>query len=193
MSIRERAWSQSCVGCNTLRISKVNQQIIVSRRSHVHLLCGTRKRARAAKTMAAATLRPSTFLVFGGTGGTGKQFISQALDQGHTVRALVRNPAKVLTTHPNLHVHQGRPPSNSRSGSLEGLQTQHSYQRSKGLACSQCLPVSVKMCSHGSSTSFAEVLRRPARVKSSTHDEVLSITSLREIPDTCRTLEIYYQ
>lgn len=52
-------------------------------------------------------IRPSTFLVFGATGGTGRHFISQALEEGHTVRALVRNPAKLSTRHANLQVHQG--------------------------------------------------------------------------------------
>lgn len=36
-----------------------------------------------------------TFLVFGGTGGTGKHFIEQVLADGHSVRALARTPAKL--------------------------------------------------------------------------------------------------
>jgi uncharacterized protein len=53
---------------------------------------------------------PSTFLVFGGTGGTGRHFISLALEQGHIVRAVVRDPNRVapnLKSNPNLQVHQG--------------------------------------------------------------------------------------
>lgn len=50
---------------------------------------------------------PSTLLVFGGTGGTGQHFVRQALAEGHKVRALVRNPAKVQINSPNLEVHQG--------------------------------------------------------------------------------------
>ena len=42
-----------------------------------------------------------------GTGGTGKHFVSQALKDGHRVRALVRNPAKVEISDPNLEIHTG--------------------------------------------------------------------------------------
>ncbi|CAD6585055.1 MAG: hypothetical protein TREMPRED_004036 [Tremellales sp. Tagirdzhanova-0007] len=42
--------------------------------------------------------RPLRFLVLGATGGTGKHFIAQALREGHAVRALVRNPGKLLAT-----------------------------------------------------------------------------------------------
>lgn len=48
------------------------------------------------------------FLVFGATGGTGQHFVSLALQDGHQVRVLARNPAKLaLLTHPALEVHQG--------------------------------------------------------------------------------------
>jgi uncharacterized protein YbjT (DUF2867 family) len=46
-------------------------------------------------------------LVIGGTGGTGRQVIQQALEQGHTVTALVRKPKKLKIEHPNLRVVQG--------------------------------------------------------------------------------------
>ena len=49
----------------------------------------------------------STFLVFGATGGTGKHFVSLALKDGHRVRVLARNPAKLAVQHPNLQVQQG--------------------------------------------------------------------------------------
>ncbi|GGR26338.1 NAD(P)-dependent oxidoreductase [Deinococcus ruber] len=48
-----------------------------------------------------------TFLVFGASGQTGQHFVSLALREGHTVRALVRNLAKLATRHPNLDVRQG--------------------------------------------------------------------------------------
>ena len=48
-----------------------------------------------------------TFLVFGATGGTGKHFVSLALEQNHKVRALVRNPTKLAVQNPNLQVQQG--------------------------------------------------------------------------------------
>ncbi len=52
-------------------------------------------------------MQPSTFLVFGATGGTGKHFVALALKEGHKVRVLARNPAKMTVQHPNLQVHEG--------------------------------------------------------------------------------------
>ena len=49
----------------------------------------------------------STFLVFGATGGTGKHFITKALNDGYRVRVLVRDPAKLSASDANLEVHQG--------------------------------------------------------------------------------------
>ncbi|UOG76832.1 SDR family oxidoreductase [Hymenobacter tibetensis] len=46
-------------------------------------------------------------LVFGSTGGTGRQLVEQALTQGHTVTAFARNPQKIKFEHPNLRVVQG--------------------------------------------------------------------------------------
>ena len=50
---------------------------------------------------------PFKFLVFGATGGTGRHFVSLALQDGHQVRALVRNLAKLPLQDPNLEVQQG--------------------------------------------------------------------------------------
>src|SRR5579864_2671660 len=46
-------------------------------------------------------------LIFGATGGTGRQLVEQALAQGHTVTAFARDPNKVALKHPNLRVAQG--------------------------------------------------------------------------------------
>jgi putative NADH-flavin reductase len=46
-------------------------------------------------------------LIIGGTGGTGRQLIKQALEQGHNLTALVRNPEKVKIAHKNLSVIKG--------------------------------------------------------------------------------------
>jgi len=46
-------------------------------------------------------------LIFGATGGTGRELVEQALQQGHTVTAFARNPSKVRATHPNLRVVKG--------------------------------------------------------------------------------------
>ncbi len=52
-------------------------------------------------------MQKATFLVLGATGGTGKHFVAQALDDGHRVRALVRTPAKLSLGRDTLDVHQG--------------------------------------------------------------------------------------
>ncbi|KAM4615874.1 flavin reductase (NADPH)-like [Polymixia lowei] len=42
--------------------------------------------------------------VLGGTGQTGQYLVSQALQQGHAVTAIVRNPAKITVQHDKLKV-----------------------------------------------------------------------------------------
>jgi len=47
-------------------------------------------------------------LIFGSTGGTGRELVNQALDQGHSITAYARNPAKIEDIqHPNLKVVRG--------------------------------------------------------------------------------------
>src|SRR5436853_3351094 len=46
-------------------------------------------------------------LIIGATGGTGRELVRQALEQGHQVTALVRKPKKMKLEHPNLRVTQG--------------------------------------------------------------------------------------
>lgn len=53
------------------------------------------------------TIQPMKLLIFGATGGTGRQLVEQALAQGHFVTAFVRNPAKLALQHPNLRLAQG--------------------------------------------------------------------------------------
>lgn len=45
--------------------------------------------------------------LFGTTGHLGRSFLQQALEQGHTISALVRHPEKLRLNHPNLTVHIG--------------------------------------------------------------------------------------
>lgn len=46
-------------------------------------------------------------LIFGATGGTGRQLVEQALAQGHEVTAFVRKPAKMTAKHERLNVVKG--------------------------------------------------------------------------------------
>jgi len=46
-------------------------------------------------------------LIIGGTGKTGRQLISQGLEEGHCITAMVRKPDKLKLDHPNLKVLKG--------------------------------------------------------------------------------------
>lgn len=46
-------------------------------------------------------------LVIGGTRGTGREVVKQALERGHDVVALARRPSKITTKHERLRVVQG--------------------------------------------------------------------------------------
>ena len=46
-------------------------------------------------------------ILFGATGLTGREILSQALENGHKVKAVVRNPELLETEHANLTVLQG--------------------------------------------------------------------------------------
>ena len=48
-----------------------------------------------------------SLLVFGSTGGMGRQLVNQALERGHTVTAFARDATKVDIKHDNLQVAQG--------------------------------------------------------------------------------------
>ena len=42
--------------------------------------------------------------IFGGTGGTGLELTRQALEHGHNVRVLVRNPNRMPLVNPNMRL-----------------------------------------------------------------------------------------
>ncbi len=46
-------------------------------------------------------------VIFGASGRTGRHLIEQALEQGHVVTAFARTPAKIQTSHENLHIMEG--------------------------------------------------------------------------------------
>lgn len=49
----------------------------------------------------------STIALFGANGTIGSRILNEALQRGHQVTAVVRDPAKITTTHPNLTVTTG--------------------------------------------------------------------------------------
>ncbi len=50
---------------------------------------------------------PTSVLILGATGGTGRQLVAQALERGLTVTALVRDPSRLTIAHPRLTVVRG--------------------------------------------------------------------------------------
>lgn len=56
---------------------------------------------------AAPRPRPTKVLIIGATGGTGRQLVTQALELGYTVTALVRDPSRLPVDHPRLTILQG--------------------------------------------------------------------------------------
>lgn len=45
--------------------------------------------------------------IFGATGSIGRHLVEQALDGGHHVVAVTRDPSRITTQHPELEVMQG--------------------------------------------------------------------------------------
>ena len=68
-----------------------------ARRDHTSRGVGTRPRGDV----------PVKLAIFGATGRTGKPLVTQALEQGHEVRALARDPAKLDVAQENLLVIHG--------------------------------------------------------------------------------------
>ena len=67
------------------------------------------KGIRSAPVRPAATsaLQPNKVLIVGATGGTGRELVTQALERGHAVTALARNPSAIDTIHERLRIVQG--------------------------------------------------------------------------------------
>ena len=68
---------------------------------------GFRPSASAPAPGGAPVSPPNRVLIVGATGGTGRELVTQALARGHAVTALVRNPAALGVTHPQLRIVQG--------------------------------------------------------------------------------------
>ncbi len=63
--------------------------------------------SQTAGSSGAPRQRPSRVLIIGATGGTGRQLVSQALERGYAVTALVRGPSRLQVDNPQLTVIQG--------------------------------------------------------------------------------------
>ena len=63
--------------------------------------------SQAAPSSGAPRHHPSRILIVGATGGTGRQLVTQALERGHAVTVLVRDPSRLKIEHPQLKVIQG--------------------------------------------------------------------------------------
>ncbi len=54
-------------------------------------------------------MKPLNILILGATGRTGQYLVREALDRGHTVHALVRNPEKLKISSDQLVIKRGTP------------------------------------------------------------------------------------
>jgi putative NADH-flavin reductase len=64
-------------------------------------------RSHAAPSSGAPRHHPSRVLIVGATGGTGRQLVTQALERGYAVTALVRDPSRLQIDHAQLTVIRG--------------------------------------------------------------------------------------
>jgi len=64
-------------------------------------------RSRAMRATETVPPSCSKILIVGASGGTGRQLVTQALERGYSVTALVRNPSRLQLEHPQLTVVQG--------------------------------------------------------------------------------------
>lgn len=74
------------------------------------LSVGLRRRGLPSMAGEAAPMpgaQPTRVLIVGATGGTGRQLVEQALERGHVVTALARDPSALHVEHPRLTVVRG--------------------------------------------------------------------------------------
>ncbi len=70
-------------------------------------LAGKAPRRKTTKPISRGWGNRLRVLIIGATGGTGRQLVRQAVEQGHQVTAFVRKPKKLKIEHPNLRVVKG--------------------------------------------------------------------------------------
>jgi uncharacterized protein YbjT (DUF2867 family) len=64
-------------------------------------------RSQTVPSNGASSHHSARVLVVGATGGTGRRLVTQALERGYAVTALVRDPSRLQADHPQLAVIQG--------------------------------------------------------------------------------------
>ena len=64
-------------------------------------------RSSGSTTAPASDGRVTRVLIVGATGGTGRELVAQALERGHVVTALARDPSALGAPHPRLRVMRG--------------------------------------------------------------------------------------
>jgi len=64
-------------------------------------------RSSSNKSPKSSQKQAKKLLIIGGTGGTGRQLVEQALEWGYVVTALVRNPSKLKVEHAQLKILRG--------------------------------------------------------------------------------------
>ncbi|MFI8687792.1 NAD(P)-dependent oxidoreductase [Rossellomorea sp. NPDC077527] len=96
-------------------------------------------------------------IVFGATGGTGKEVVKQALADGHEVTAFIRNPIKMSDEHPLLTIVQGDALSTKDVGNaLTGHEAVISCLGSNGLKETNILTEMTKNILNGMKTHNIE-------------------------------------
>lgn len=96
-------------------------------------------------------------IVFGATGGTGKEVVKQALADGHEVTAFIRNPIKMSNEHPLLTIVQGDALSTKDVGNaLTGHEAVISCLGSNGLKETNILTEMTKNILNGMKTHNIE-------------------------------------
>jgi putative NADH-flavin reductase len=64
-------------------------------------------RSASEHSTAAPSPKPTKVLIVGATGGTGRELVTQALERGYVVTALVRDPSAIQLTHARLRIVKG--------------------------------------------------------------------------------------
>jgi len=96
-------------------------------------------------------------IIFGSTGGTGKQIVAQALQQGHTITAFTPSPDKINQNHEKLHVVKG--------DVMDLASVEHAMKGQEAVLCSLGLPANNKSKLRAKGTSNIILAMKKTGVK----------------------------